>query len=273
LAIARIHYFPYQGITPLDNGLLAFTEMEYKDFIAKEPLSEKWFKFWVTGHSFINNYKKYCLWMPNIKPNELRSMPSLMDKIEKVREFRENSKSSQKFADTPWLFRERTIAKDLVIIPKTSSENRSYIPIGFVEDVIVSSSSLMLENVGLYHFGVLTSQIHMLWMRTIAGRLKSDYRYSAKLVYNNYPWPESNEAQKQVIEKAAQAILDARTAHPDSTLADLYDPLTMPANLRKAHNALDKLVEQAYRKPAFKDDAERIKFLFERYQTLIEAEQ
>ncbi len=256
-----------EGITPLDNGILSFSESEYLEFIKQEPASIKWFKPWITGDSFINRYKMYCLWLTNIKPEEIRSMPLLSKKIKQVKEFRENSKSSQKFAATPWLFRETTIAKHYILVPKTSSENRKYIPIGFIEDAITSSSSLMINDANIYHFGILTSLMHMTWVKSVCGRLESRYRYSKDIVYNNYPWPDNpNEKQIKAIETAAQKVLDARLQFPNSSLADLYDPLTMPPTLVKAHNELDKAVDLAYRPQAFTSEANRMVFLFELYE-------
>ena len=255
-----------EGITPLDNGILSFSEDKYLEFIKQEPASKKWFKPWITGHSFINQYKQYCLWLIGIQPEEIRSMPFLAKKIKQVKEFRENSKSSQQFAKTPWLFRETTIAKQYIIIPKTSSENRKYIPMGFIEDAITSSSSLMINDAEIYHFGILTSLMHMSWVRYICGRLKSDFRYSKDIVYNNFPWPENpTDKQKDAIERAAQKVLEARAKYPNSNLAALYDPLVMPPELTKAHNELDKAVDLAYRSQSFPNETKRIEFLFELY--------
>ena len=255
-----------EGITPLDNGILSFSKEEYLEFINNEPKSIKWFKPWITGDSFINRYDQYCLWMPDIKPEEIRSMPFVLNKIKQVKEFRENSKSSQQFATTPWLFRETTIAKHYILVPKTSSENRKYIPMGFIENSITSSSSLMINNAGIYHFGILTSLMHMAWVKYVCGRLESRYRYSASIVYNNFPWPENpTEKQKEAIEAAAQKVLDARAEFPGSSLADLYSPLTMPPALVKAHNELDKAVDLAYRQQPFTSETKRIEYLFELY--------
>ena len=256
-----------EGITPLDNGILAFSEEEYLEFIEKEPGSRKWFKPWITGRSFINRYPQYCLWMTDIKPEEIRSMPLVAKKVREVKEFRESSKSSQQFSSTPWLFRETSIANTYILVPKTSSESRRYIPMGFITDGITSSSSLMINEATIYHFGVLMSLMHMAWVKNVGGRLKSDYRYSKDIVYNNFPWPE-NPTEKQVItiETAAQRVLDARDEFPVSSLADLYDPLTMPLPLVKAHNNLDKVVDLAYRAQPFTSDANRMVFLFDLYE-------
>ncbi len=256
-----------EGITPLDNGILAFSEKEFLEFIKQEPNSIKWFKPWITGHSFINRYAQYCLWLIDIKPEEIRSMPLVLEKVRQVKEFRENSKSSQQFASTSWLFRETTIAENYILVPKTSSENRKYIPIGFISDAITSSSSLMINDATIYHFGVITSLMHITWVKNVGGRLKSDYRYSASIVYNNFPFPENpGEKQIKAIETAAQRVLEARSEFPNSSLADLYDPLTMPPALVKAHNDLDKCVDLAYRPNAFTSEANRMVFLFELYE-------
>jgi hypothetical protein len=259
----------WEGITPLDNGILAFTPEERAVFLQKEPSAEKWFKPWLTGNDFINGNENYCLWLSDISPTELRSMPHVMEKIAQVKHFRENSKSSQQFAATPWLFRETSIPRQYILIPKTSSERRAFFPLGFVKDVIATNSALYLESSSLYHFGLLSSTMHNAWMRTVAGRLKSDYRYSASIVYNNYPWPQSiSDKQQTAIETAAQAVLDARARYPEATLADLYDPLTMPAELVQAHTQLDRAVDAAYAYKGGRDDAPRVAFLFALYSQL-----
>lgn len=267
-----------EGVTPLDNGILAFSKDDYLAFIKKEPAAEKWFRPWLTGNDFINGQTNFCLWLSDATPSELRAMPHVMALLAKVREFRENSKSSQKFAPTPWLFRETTIPAQYILIPKTSSERRQFFPLGFVKDCVVTNSALYMDGGGLYHFGVLCSTMHNAWVRTTCGRLKSDYRYSASIVYNNFPWPDLSLNQppahtgrsQAAIETAAQAVLDARAAFPDSSLADLYDPLSMPPALVKAHQKLDAAVDKAYElgggRKSYKNDAERVAFLFELYQ-------
>jgi hypothetical protein len=183
-------------------------------------------------------------------PHELKQCPTIMRRIESVRDFRANSVAAgtRKFADTPTLFCQ--IAQpntDYIIVPSASSERRRYIPIGFVSnEVIASNLVFLIPDATLYHFGILTSNVHMAWMRTVCGRLKSDYRYAKDIVYNNFPWPTPTEQQKAKIEETAQAILDARSLYPDSSLADLYDEVTMPPELRKAHQANDRAVMQAY---------------------------
>lgn len=261
-----------EGITPLDNGLMSFSNEEYEELVAEEPASKAWFKPWITGHSYINNYRQWCLWLIGIKPHELRQMPKVKSVVEAVKSFRENSKSSQKFASTPWLFRETKIPQRYLIIPKSSSMNREYIPIGYIEDSITSSSSLIMDTSDMFIFGILISNMHMSWMRYIAGRLKSDYRYSAKLVYNNFPWPSDvSQVQKKRIEDSAEKILIARESHPGSNLADLYDPLAMPSDLRKAHQENDRAVDAAYGRRKFKAEAERVGYLFELYQQKLDS--
>jgi hypothetical protein len=258
-----------EGITPLDNGILSFDEGEYLDFVKMEPAAKKWFRPWLTGNDFINGHVNYCLWLSDAKPADLRSMPHVMELIEKVRLFRQTSKSSQKFAATPWLFRETTIPSRYIVIPKTSSERRKFFPVGFVENAVVTNSALYMDEGGVFEFGVLCSTMHNAWVRGVGGRLKSDYRYSKDIVYNNFPWPDAtSDKQRIAIEKAAQAVLDARAQFPGSTLADLYDPLTMPPALLKAHQHLDAAVDAAYGRKGFKSDAERVAFLFEQYQRI-----
>ena len=273
-----------EGITPLDNGILAFTPEEKDEFLAKEPAAKKWFRPMLTGNDYINNQTNYCLWLSDATASELRAMPHVMAKIADVKRFRESSKSSQKFAATPWLFRETTIPERYIVIPKTSSERRNFFPLGFLEHAVVTNSTLYMDGGGIYEFGILSSTMHNAWMRAVSGRLESRYRYSAAIVYNNFPWPDLSAASKPnqppapvkpahaAIEIAAQAVLDARAQFPGSSLADLYDPLTMPPVLLKAHQKLDAAVDKAYEacggKKSYKSDAERVAFLFERYQQL-----
>lgn len=238
-----------KGCQPTDGGNLIIEDTDYEDFIKKEPKAKKYIKKLVGAKEYINNLNRYCLWLVNCPPNELRSMPLVMQRIEKCREMRLNStdKSTQKLAETPTMFRETYNPDTYVIIPSTSSENRKYIPIGFLgNDVISTNANLIIPNATLYHFGVLTSNVHMAWVRTVCGRLKSDYRYSKDIVYNNFPFPNPTPEQKRKIEQTAQAILNARAKYPDCSLADLYDELTMPPELRKAHQQNDFAVMNAY---------------------------
>jgi hypothetical protein len=212
------------------------------------------------------------LWLVGVEPSKYRNMPEIIDRLESVKNIRRETKTLavQKQADTPMLFSQiRQPKANYLLIPETSSEKRKYIPIGFMSpDNIASNSTLVAENANLYHLGILTSSMHMIWMRYVCGRLKSDYRYSPS-VYNNFPWCKPTEKQKEVIEKAAQDILNTRADFPNSSLADLYDPLTMPLELLKVHQKLDKLVEKAYGKE-FNTDDERISHLFYLYKIISE---
>ena len=238
-----------KGNQPTDGGNLIIEADEYDEFIEHEPSAKKYIKKLIGAKEYINGLDRYCLWLVGAHPNDLRKMPLVMERVKNVREMRMSSsdKGTQKLAACPTLFRETNNPKTFIVIPSVSSENRRYIPIGFLdENTIPTNLVLIIPNATLYHFGVLTSNVHMAWMRAVAGRLKSDYRYSKDIVYNNFPWPESTAEQKAKIEQTAQGILDARELYPDSSLADLYDELTMPPELRKAHQANDRAVMQAY---------------------------
>ena len=238
------------GSMPRDGGGFILNEEEKCALIEKEPISQKWIHLYIGAEEFINNKKRYCLWLVDAAPNELRSCKEVLRRVETVRTFRANSKAAatRKFAETPTLFCQ--IAQpdtDYIIIPGVSSEKRRYVPIGFMDkDTIASNLVQIIPDATLYHFGVLTSNVHMAWMRAVCGRLKSDYRYSKDIVYNNFPWPTPTDEQRAKIEETAQAILDARALYPDSSLADLYDETTMPPELRKAHQQNDKAVMRAY---------------------------
>ena len=261
------------GNKPIDGGNYLFTTPEKEEFIKIEPQSAKWFRRWVGSDEFINNRERWCLWLGDCPPNELKQMPQALKRIEAVKKVRLESKSipTQKLAQTPTRFHVENIPiKEYLIVPKVSSERRKYIPIGFSDSNTLSSDLLfVVSNSSLYHFGILTSEMHMTWVRYVCGRLKSDYRYSKDIVYNNYPFPETaNDKQKQKVETAAQAVLDTRAKYPDSSLADLYDPLTMPPDLVKAHQALDKAVDLCYRPQPFVSELNRIEYLFSLYEAL-----
>ena len=238
------------GNQPIDNGNYLFTMDEKREFLNIEPSAEKWFFPWYGAHELINQKPRYCLWLGNCPPNELRKMPECMKRVEATRQFRLQSKraSTNRLADTPTRFQTENMPKGhYVVIPEVSSERRKYIPMGYMDGSVLCSNKLrLMPNVTLYHFGILESNVHMAWMRVVCGRLKSDYDYSIKIVYNNFPWPNPTETQKSKIEQTAQAILDARALYPDCSLADLYDETTMPPELRKAHQANDRAVMQAY---------------------------
>ena len=261
------------GSMPRDGGNLIFTETEKEEFIKIEPQAEKWIRPYTGAQEFINGYSRYCLWLVDISPKELKALPEVLKRVNKVKQFRLESEavSTQKFATTPTLFCQ--IAQpdtDCLLVPRVSSERRKYIPIGFIcKNIIGNDQVLLIPNATLYLFGMLTSEMHMTWVKYVCGRLKSDYRYSKDIVYNNYPFPENvNEKQKQKVETAAQAVLDTRAKYPDSSLADLYDPLTMPPDLVKAHQILDKAVDLCYRPQPFVSELNRIEFLFSQYEAL-----
>ena len=239
-----------KGSIPVDGGNLIIEAEDYAEFIKKEPNAKPFIKNLVGSEEFINNKDRYCLWLDKIKPVEIRHCPLILERISKVREMRlaSSKEATRKFADYPMRFMEiRQPETDYLLIPRVSSENRKYIPIGYIsKDVISTDANMILPNATLYHFGVLTSNVHMAWMRVVCGRLEMRYRYSNTIVYNNFPWCNPTTEQKAKIEKTAQGILDARALYPDCSLADLYDELTMPPELRKAHQENDKAVMEAY---------------------------
>ncbi len=236
------------GNRPADGGHLIIEAEDYDDFIKREPNAVKYIKKLTGAVEYINNKNRYCLWLVGISPAELRKMPEVMKRVEACRQDRLNgAPDRQKLADTPTIFRETFNPDSYIIVPRVSSENRRYIPLGFLNDTVVpTDSAVIIPDATLYHFGVLTSNVHMAWMRTVCGRLKSDYRYSKDIVYNNFPWCSPTEEQKAKIEKTAQMILDARAMYPDCSLADLYDEAVMPPELRKAHQLNDRAVMEAY---------------------------
>jgi hypothetical protein len=258
------------GNMPLDGGHLIISDEEKKDFLLIEPKAKKFVKPLISAHEFLNGKKRWCLWLVDAEPQELKSMPEVLKRIDLVRKFRSDSvaPSTRKFALTATLFRDRNQPEAYILIPRHSSENRKFIPMGFfTKDSIPSDSCMIIPSGNLFHFGILTSSMHMAWIKNICGRLKSDFRYSKDIVYNNFPWPEKpKDKQIKDVEEKAQDVLDARAAFPKSSLSDLYDPLTMPTALIKAHNELDKAVDLAYRQQAFNGDAKRMEFLFELYE-------
>ena len=236
------------GNRPADGGHLILSQEEYDDFIAKEPNGQKYLKKLIGAAEYINNTPRYCLWLTSVTPSEIRKMPEIMKRVEACKQDRLNGASDrQKLAETPTLFREQKNPKTFIVVPATSSEKRRYVPIGFLDsNTIATNAVIIIPEASLYDFGILTSNIHMAWMRAVCGRLEMRYRYSKDVVYNNFPWPTPTEEQKAKIEQTAQAILDARALYPDCSLADLYDEVTMPPELRKAHQQNDKAVMQAY---------------------------
>jgi hypothetical protein len=241
--------------------------------LESEPKAAKLLKPYIGAEEYINGSVRWILDLQSVSPNELRSMPSVTELIKKVREYRKVSprKSTYAISDKPQQFGITVIPdKPFLVIPQVSSERRNYAPIGWLKPPIIPSEKLrLIKNATLWDFGILTSTMHMAWMRAITGRMKSDYMYSVGVVYNTYPWPEATPAQRAKIETLAQAVLDARAAHSTSSLADLYDPDTMPGNLRKAHTALDLAVDRLYRPAPFASDRDRVEHLFGRYEALV----
>lgn len=258
------------GSKPTDGGNLLLNQAEKDELIRLEPQVEKYLRSFVGAEEFINNTPRYCLWLIDCPPNELRAMPLVLKRVEAVKQMRlaSTDKTTKQDAATPTLFQKiRQPKSAYLLVPRVSSENRQYVPIAFaLSDLIIGDAAQAIPNATLYHFGVITSAIHNAWMRTIAGRLESRYRYSANLVYNNFPWAEPTDKQIQAIEQAAQAVIDARAKYPDSSLADLYDPKSMPPDLTKAHNKLDKAVDAAYGYKGGNNDSKRVAFLFDLYQ-------
>ena len=262
------------GNKPTDGGFLFLTPDDRKNLITKEPASEQFIRKVLGSVEYINNKDRYCLWLINSNPTEIKKCPTILKRIEEVKAFRENStkEATRRDAATPSLFQEiRQPSTEYLIIPRVSSERRRYVPIGYISpEVIASDSVQIIPNATRYEYGILTSNVHMAWMRSVAGRLKSDYRYSKDIVYNNFPWPDPTPEQKAKIEATAQGILDARDLYPDSSLADLYDPLTMPPELRKAHTANDKAVMAAYGFSTKMTESECVAELMKMYQKLVE---
>ena len=260
------------GNKPTDSGNLILSEDERNALVQNNPTAACFIRPYMGAEDFINGLRRYCIWLEGASPELLRGIPDIMVRVEKVRAFRAASSAepTRKSAETPTLFFYISQpTTQYLIVPEVSSERRKFIPIGFMNhETICSNTNYLVPNATPYHFGVLSSTMHMAWTRAVCGRLKSDYRYSGSFVYNNFPWPEPSETQLATIESAAQAVLNARTKFPQATLADLYDPLAMPLELVKAHQALDRAVDVAYGKTSYKTEAERVAFLFERYQLL-----
>lgn len=238
------------GGKPVEGGYYIFTDDEKNAFLKKEPSAQTYFRKFVGSDDFINGYTRWCLWLHDVSPSDIRKLPECMKRVNSVHDYRLESKkaATRAAAATPMSFMEikRPVGKFL-IVPEVSSQRRKYVPLGFSDkEMICSNKVRFVSNATMYHFGILTSNVHMAWMRAVCGRLKSDYSYSINVVYNNFPWPTPTEQQKAKIEQTAKAILDARALYPDSSLADLYDDLTMPPELRKAHQANDRAVMDAY---------------------------
>jgi len=262
------------GNKPIDGGHYIFATEEKESFLSKNPEARKYFKKFIGAEEFLNNKERWILWLGAAEPSELRQFPALLERVQMVRAYRASSKSkpTQKIASVPTRFHTEFIPENnYLVLPEVSSENREYIPVGFMDvNTFCSNKMRIIPDGTLYHFGILMSKMHMAWVDHISGRLKSDYQYSAKLVYNNFPWPENViDAQKAEIERLAQAILNARAEFPNSSLADLYDPRTMPPVLAEAHQALDRAVDKFYQSKSFKSDSERVALLFEEYSRIM----
>jgi hypothetical protein len=261
------------GSMPNDGGHLLLSQEEKDTLLSKEPNALAYIKPFLGADEFINNVSRYCIWLKDVDQETIEAMPLVKERVNHVKKLRAKSTRSttKKLAQTPWLFGEdRQPNSKYLLIPSTSSEMRTYIPIGFLEPTIISSNAnLMIPNASLYEFGILTSAMHNDWMRTVSGRLKSDYRYSAKLTYNNFPWADATDDQKKEIETLAQAVLDARKQYPNQSLAWLYNKATMPVALKQAHLNLDQQVDKLYGLTGERVSAsDRIKVLFSMYQEL-----
>jgi len=246
--------------------------MERDEFLVREPAAAEFMRPYIGAEEFINGKDRWILFLKDADIPSLRKMPLVLERIQKVKEFRAESKkpATRKLAEYPTLLEGTNIPSgNFLIVPQVSSELREYIPLGYLAEPTIPSDKLRyVEDATLWDFAILTSRMHMAWMRTVTGRLESRYMYSVGVVYNTFPWPQADETQRQRVSELAQAVLDARAAHPSATLADLYDPDTMPPNLRKAHTALDQAVDRLYRKDPFPADRDRVEHLFTLYERL-----
>ena len=259
------------GSKPTDDGNFLFTDEQRTEFLRQEPNAEPLIRPFISAREYLNGQRRWCLWLVGVEPAVINRLPLVRARVEAVRQFRAKSDAaSTRNYPHSYLFRQVTQPNnDYILVPRTTSENRSYIPMGFfTSESIVSDTCQAIPEASLYHFGVLTSQMHMAWMRYVCGRLKGDYRYSKDIVYNNFPWPNSTAEQRSAIEDAASTILHARANHPQSSLADMYGNL-MPVDLKQAHIALDRAVDKAYRRSPFIDEKERVAYLFVMYQSLM----
>ena len=258
------------GNKPTDDGNFLLTPQERLELIAKAPGAEPFIRRFTGSDEYLNGIERYCLWLADATPAQLKALPPVMKRVEAVKAFREASTAAptRLAAATPTrFFFESQPKQEYILVPEVSSERRTYVPIALMPATVISSNkNYLIAEPSLFVLGLLQSIMHMAWMRTVGGRMKSDYQYSASMVYNTFPWPAASEKQVAAIGKAAQAVINTRAKYPDSTPSDLYDPLTMPADLTKAHAALDRAVDEAYGRTSFKTEAERIAFLFELYE-------
>jgi hypothetical protein len=262
-----------KGSSPTDDGNFLLTQEEKDRLTAQDKRLGELIRPFTGAREYLHNIKRYCVWLKDVYPAKYSHSKEILDRLERVKKFRSQSgrKATAKGAATPGVFVEiRQPDSDYIIVPRHSSENRQYIPIGFLsKEIIAGDAVTFIPNATLYTFGVITSGMHIAWTRYVCGRLEMRYRYSNSIVYNNFPWPSPAAREKGAVEKAARAVLDARAKFPDASLAELYEPLTMPPALVKAHQTLDKAVEKAYGKE-FTNDADRVAHLFYLYQTLTE---
>jgi len=254
------------GNVPLDGDALKIEDADYPDFE-----NCRYVKKLIGGRELLHNEKRYVLWLVGVNPSEIQKMPNVMQRIEMCRQARLKAKDAgtRQLADSPMFFRDTNNPATYIALPMVSSERRKYIPMAYLDGGVIPTNQVQtIPEATLYHFGILTSNVHMSWVRAVCGRLKSDYRYSKDIVYNNFPWPDADDEQKTAIEKLAQSVLDARAIYPESSLADLYDPLTMPPELLKAHKELDRAVMKLYGFNKDTTEAGIVAALMERYQTL-----
>lgn len=265
-----------RGSQPTDGGNLILSTADREALIEQEPQAERWIKRLLGADEFLNDKKRWCLWLVGVSDDEIEQMPLVKARVDRVREMRlaSKKKSTRELGSTPAVFDEiKHPNNDYILVPSVTSERREYAPIGFFgPEVIATNLVQIIPNAGLYDFAILQTRMHMLWLKTVAGRLKSDLRYSNTLVYNTFPWPAPTVSQRKDIESKAQEILDTRALYPTKTMADMYDPEKMPDDLREAHRSLDETVENTYRATLFRNDNERLEYLFKRYETLIAKE-
>jgi hypothetical protein len=261
------------GSKPIDEGHYIFSREARLEFLRNEPHARKFMHPFVGADEFLYGLERWILYLGEAPPEEIRSMPAVKERVVAVKRYRLKSKSpsTRKLSETPARFHVTVVPKKpFLVIPEVSSEQRDYVPIAWLKPPVIPSNLVrVLPDADLWHFGVLTSSMHMAWLRQIGGRLKSDYRYSIGIVYNTFPWPEANDRQRERIRSLGQAVLDARAQFPGSTLADLYDVYAMPWQLRKAHRALDAAVDRLYRSAAFTGDRDRAEHLFGLYERLV----
>ena len=259
------------GVQMIDNGILTFTQSEYEDFVAEEPGSRKFFRQYIGGDEYINGFHRWILYLADSSPSDLRYLPRVRARIQRVRQYRASSRRASTVAMSAYPTKvgvDERLAAPFLVLPNTSSERREYIPIGWLTPEVIANQKLrILPDATLVDFALLTSAMHMAWMRAVTGRMKSDYMYSVGVVYNTFPTPPKG-ADFSKLEPLAQAVLDARAAHPGATLADLYDPDLMPPNLRRAHQALDRAVDRLYRAKGFASELERVEYLFMLYEKM-----